>query len=335
MISPATLSADPLGANGGLLRTLTLNPALDLSTTTDKVEPTHKLRCGPVQRFAGGGGINVARVLHRLGAPVQAVLLAGGAAGAQVAALLAQAGVPHRVLAIAGDTRENLSVVEPATGLEYRFVLPGPTVQLAEWQSALAAAVDTPSGQAPGWLVASGSLPPGVPDDFYARLARQAGGAGWRFVLDTSGPALQAALAAGVTLVKPSLRELREATGLPLADARSWCEAAQALVRQGQAQVVALSVGEQGAVLATADGVWQAPALAVPAATGTTGAGDCFLAALVWALGRGEAPADALRWAVAAGAAALEGSGTTLAQAEAVRRLVQSVPAPQRCDQAC
>ena len=301
------------------LITLTLNPALDLATTTARVEPTHKLRCSPAQRFAGGGGINVARVLHRLGSDVQAWALAGGAAGAQMRQLLADEGVPTVLQPIAGDTRENFSVVETATGQEFRFVLPGPALQAAEWQACLdALAALTP---APRWLVASGSLPPGVPDDFYARLARAARARGIRVVVDTSGAPLAAALDAGVTLVKPSLRELREVMKQPLDTPADWCAATQALVRAGQAEIVALSVGAQGAVLATREGVWQAPALDVPATTGTTGAGDCFVAALVWALDRGEAPPDALRWAVAAGAAALMAPGTALAQAADVHRL--------------
>ncbi len=308
------------------LLTLTPNPALDLATTTERVAPTHKLRCGPVRRFAGGGGINVARVLHRLGADVQAWALAGGAAGAQVQQLLADEGVATALQPIAGDTRENFSVVETGTGEEFRFVLPGPTLQAAEWQACLAAltALQAP----PRWLIASGSLPPGVPDDFYARLAQALTARGVRVVVDTSGPALAAALQAGVALVKPSLRELREVMQQPLAQAPDWCRAAQSLVNSGAAGIVALSVGEQGAVLATREGVWQAPALNVPATTGTTGAGDCFLSALVWALDRGDAPAEALRWGVAAGAAALLHPGTMLAQADDVQRLVQSVPAP-------
>ena len=309
-----------------LIITLTLNPALDLATTTDHVAPTHKLRCGPVRRFAGGGGINVARVLHRLGADVSAWALAGGAAGAQVQQLLAGEGVPTRLQRIAGDTRENFSVVETSTGQEFRFVLPGPTLQASEWQACLdALATHTPP---PRWLIASGSLPPGTPDDFYAQLARAASGRGVRVAVDTSGPPLAAALQAGVALVKPSLRELRDLLQQPLEQAADWCAAAQSLVRSGAAHTVALSVGEQGAVLATREGVWQAPALNVPATTGTTGAGDCFLAALVWALDRGDAPAEALRWGVAAGAAALLHPGTTLAQADDVQRLVHSVPAP-------
>lgn len=308
------------------LITLTLNPALDLATTTDHVAPTHKLRCGPVQRFAGGGGINVARVLHRLGADVCAWALAGGAAGTQVRQLLAAEGVPTLLQPISGDTRENFSVVETTTSQEFRFVLPGPTLQPAEWQACLdALATHTPP---PRWLIASGSLPPGTPDDFYAQLARAASGRGVRVAVDTSGPPLAAALQAGVALVKPSLRELRDVMQQPLEHAADWCTAAQSLVHSGAADIVALSVGEQGAVLATHEGVWQAPALNVPATTGTTGAGDCFLATLVWALDRGDAPAEALRWGVAAGAAALLHPGTTLAQADDVRRLVRSVPAP-------
>ena len=308
------------------LITLTLNPALDLATTTDRVAPTHKLRCGPVQRFAGGGGINVARVLHRLGSEVQAWALAGGAAGTQVRQLLADEGVATAIQPIAGDTRENFSVVETTTGQEFRFVLPGPTLQATEWQTCLdtLAALTT----APRWLIASGSLPPGVPPDFYARFAPGARARGTRLVVDTSGLPLAAALQAGVTLVKPSLRELRELLQQPLASAAEWRAAAQALVQAGQAEIVALSLGEQGALLATREGIWQAPALPVSAATGTTGAGDCFLAALVWALDRGDAPPEALRWGVAAGAAALLSPGTALVQAKDVQRLVHDVPTP-------
>ncbi|MBD9394986.1 1-phosphofructokinase family hexose kinase [Acidovorax sp. ACV01] len=308
------------------LITLTLNPALDLATTTGHVGPTHKLRCGPVQRFAGGGGINVARVLHRLGADVLAWTLAGGAAGTQVRQLLANEGVPTVLQPIAGDTRENFSVVETTTGQEFRFVLPGPTLQAAEWQACLDAL--TAQQPPPRWLIASGSLPPGTSDNFYAQLAQALCARGVRVAIDTSGPPLAAALQAGVALVKPSLRELREVMQQPLEHTADWCAAAQSLVHSGAAGIVALSVGEQGAVLATREGVWQAPALNVPATTGTTGAGDCFLAALVWALDRGDAPAEALRWGVAAGAAALLHPGTTLAQADDVQRLVHRVPAP-------
>ena len=306
--------------------TLTLNPALDLSTTTAQLEHTHKLRCGPMLRHPGGGGVNVARVLHRLGGKVQAWHLSGGVTGAHMGQLLAAEGVPLRALPIADTTRENLSVVETRSGHEYRFVLPGPTVREHEWQDCLAQLTT----QAPRWWVASGSLPPGVPHDFYARLIAQSGAS--RVVLDTQGPALVAALQAGVYLVKPSLSELRELTGAALTEPAQWRAAARALVRSGQAEMVALSVGEHGAVLATREGVWQACALPVTASMGTTGAGDCFLAALLWALDQGEAPGEALRWGVAAGSAALLAPGTALAEASEVQRLHSQVVLQASCD---
>lgn len=288
--------------------TLTPNPALDLATHTERV-----------QRYPGGGGVNVARLLQRLGGDVQAWCLAGGATGAQLQSLLAAEGVGTQTTPIQGETRENFSVVQTSTGDEFRFVLPGPQVQTHEWQAwqGSIAALAPP----PRWTVASGSLPPGMPDGFYAQLARQAHAQGRRLVLDSSGAALAAALQVGVYLVKPSLRELRELTGAALTDAAQWCAAAQALVQRGQAGMVALSAGEHGAVLATQGGVWQAPALPVAATTGTTGAGDCFLAALVWALEQGEPPPEALRWGVAAGSAALLAPGTALADPADIRRL--------------
>ncbi|MDD2712278.1 MAG: 1-phosphofructokinase family hexose kinase [Simplicispira sp.] len=299
--------------------TLTPNPALDLATRTERVQPTHKLRCGPLQRYPGGGGVNVARVLQRLGGDVQAWFLAGGATGAQLQPLLAAEGVRTQTTPIQGETRENFSVVQTSTGDEFRFVLPGPQVQAHEWQGWQDSI--TALAPLPRWTVASGSLPPGVPNDFYAHLARQVHAQGQRLVLDSSGAALAAALQVGVYLVKPSLRELRELTGAALTDTAQWCTAAQALVQRGQADMVALSAGEHGAVLATRGGVWQAPALPVAATTGTTGAGDCFLAALVWALEQGESPPEALRWGVAAGSAALLAPGTALADSADIRRL--------------
>lgn len=307
--------------------TLTMNPAVDVFTTTDRVLPAHKLRCTGAQMHPGGGGINVARVLHRLGADVLALCATGGVTGQVLCGMLAQEQVPHQALAIAGATRESFTAHEAATGQDFRFVLPGPQLAPAEWQACLdwIAALPTP----PRWLVASGSLPPGVPDDFYARLARLANARGMRVVLDSSGPALAAALAEGVFLVKPSLRELRELTGQPLATETQWLGAARGLIAAGQARLVALSLGDQGALLVSATEALRAPALAVTVAS-TIGAGDSFVAGLVWALDQpgtdpAQALAQALRYGMAAGAAALLGAGTALGQRADVQRLCPQV----------
>ena len=302
--------------------TLTMNPALDVCTSIDKVVPTHKLRCAGAITHPGGGGINVARVLHRLGSDCQALYLAGGPTGKALQRLLDREQVCQQVIEIAGETRESFSVHEISSGLDYRFVLPGPTVQGHEWQAGLAhfAGLDP----APRYLVVSGGLPPGAPDDLYARLARLARQRGSLLVLDTSGPPLAAALAEGVHLVKPSLRELRDLSGLSLATPTEWRRAARHIVESGQAQIVALSLGEDGALLVTADTVLSAQGVRVPVAS-TIGAGDSFVGGLVWALAQGRSLEQALRQGMAAGAAALLSSGTALCAAADVERLLDQV----------
>lgn len=305
------------------LITLTPNPALDLTTAVDRMLPGHKLRCGAVRRDPGGGGVNVARMLHRLGASVQAWLLVGGEPGRSVVEALGQEGVPTRTWAMHGSTRENLTVLETATGAEYRLVLPGPDAEPDVWHHCVQALDELASP--PRWLIASGGLLPGMPADSYARLLSAQRARGVRVALDCSGAPLAAALAGGVDLVKPSLRELRELLGEPLDTPDAQHAAVRRLIETGRSAVVALSLGDQGAVLATRDGMWRAPALPVPSVQGTTGAGDCFLAALVWALDQDLDPAQALQWGVAAATASLGAPGTALAQVPTVRRLREQV----------
>lgn len=299
--------------------TLTMNPALDVATATHKVMDTHKLRCTTEVRHPGGGGINVARVLHRLGVDCEAVYPLGGVRGEALRQLMDTEGVRSRCLPIAGETRENFTVEEVSSGREFRFVLPGPQLQAQEWQACLEAALATPGG----YLVASGSLPPGVPDGFYAQLAKRAKQQGLRVVLDASGAALAAGLHEGVYLVKPSLRELRDLTGLPLTEEAQWRDAARQLITHGQAEVVALSMGPQGAMLVTRDGCWRAPGLAVQVRS-ATGAGDSFVGAMLWALNRGAGLPEAFRFGVAAGSAALMSVGTGLCQPADMERLYES-----------
>ncbi len=285
--------------------TLTLNPAIDLASAAPSVRPVHKIRTSGEHVDPGGGGINVARVVHALGGDALAVLVQGGATGRFLTELLDEAGVPYRAVPIAGRTRVSFTVRAEDSGAEYRFVPAGPQVGEAEWRAALAA-VDAAEC---GFVVASGSLPPGVPADAYALAARAAAARGRRFVLDTSGPALRATLGAGVDLLKPSLGELESLAGRSLSDPAAQAAEARALVAAGAARMVAVSLGAAGALLATEAGVLRRPALAGPVRS-AVGAGDAFLAAMVLALARGAAPAEALDWGLAAGAAAVAGVGT-------------------------
>ena len=302
--------------------TFTPNPALDVSTRVERLVDAHKMRCEAPQLHPGGGGINVARVLHRLGGEVLAVYPAGGSTGERLHGLLAQEGVPDLRLPIAAETRESFTVAESSSGREYRFVLPGPTLQPGEWAACLSSLRQ--SSPAPAWIVSSGSLPPGVAHDGHAQIAREARALGSRMVVDSSGDALSAVLAEGVWLVKPSLRELAELVGTPLTTPALQRQAAHQLIEEGKAQMVALSLGGAGAMLVSADQCLQAQALQVPVA-GSVGAGDSFLAGLVWALDGGLDLHEALATAMAAGAAAVMAAGTGLCQPQDVARLRQQV----------
>lgn len=302
--------------------TVTMNPALDVFTVAERVVPMDKLRCSAPEFHPGGGGINVARVLHRLGAQVLALFPAGGVTGQRLQQLLNDEQVPLQTLPIPAETRESFSVHERASGNDYRFVLPGPPLRREDWQGCLDALAALPA--APRFLVASGSLPPGVPEDFYARLARWGRGSGCKVVVDASGPALAAALREGVHLIKPSRRELSDLTGLALDTPDGQLAACQRIIARGQADTVALSLGEQGALLVTREGWWRAPALPVQVAS-TIGAGDSFLAGLLWALLREEPMGQALRYGVASAGAALLSSGTALCSRSDVESLLPQV----------
>jgi len=291
--------------------TVTLNPALDVLTTIDRVSDTHKMRCGPALKHPGGGGVNVARVLHRLGVNCVALYLAGGVTGERHHQLMRAEKVRCHLVPIAQETRESFSAHELSSGHDFRFVLPGPTVSMAEYEACFDFIAQHMPEQ---FLVISGGLAPGVPTDFYARLTALTKSQGVRVVLDTNGPALHAALKEGVFLFKPSLRELRELTGQDLPDPASWKAAAQQLIHEGQAEVVAVSLGEEGAMLVTATQAWLAPALKVDIQT-TIGAGDSFVGGMVWALSEGRALETAFQAGMAAGAAALLAPGTSLCQA--------------------
>lgn len=300
--------------------TFTPNPALDVFTSVQRLKDGHKLRCAAPLMHPGGGGVNVARVLHRLKADVLAVYPAGGANGERLERLLCEEGVSNMCLPLAHETRQSFSVHERDTGHEYRFVLPGPVLNNAEWQSCL----NHLANLSPGWVISSGSLPPGVNMDGHAQVAHVAKGLGTRMVVDSSGEALRAALDEGVWLVKPSLRELSELTGSELSSTAQQRQAAHRLIQNGQAQMVALSLGAGGAMLVSAEQCLHAQALTVPV-TSSVGAGDSFLAALVWALDLQMAPPQALATAVAAGAATVMTPGTALWQVQDLVKLREQV----------
>ena len=302
--------------------TLTMNPAVDVTARADHVSPDRKLRLREVRRDPGGGGINVARAVHELGGEVEACYLAGGANGELLGELLAAEGVARRRVAVDGHTRDDLTVTDESGDRQYRFVMPGPEISASEGDRALEAVLET----SPELLVASGSLPPGAGDDFYARLAEACRGRGVELVLDTSGEALVRALEVGVHLVKPNLRELAGIAGRDIEDDRDLEAVARRLVEDGGAAVVAVSLGSGGLSVIDADGCRHVKSPSVPVRS-KVGAGDSAVGGLVLALARGDGLDAAARWAVAAGAAAVMTPGTELCRRDDVERLLERTDA--------
>ncbi len=300
--------------------TLTLNPALDVATRIHSVAPEIKLRCAAPSFHPGGGGINVSRAISFLGGQSSAVYAAGGHNGAMLTQLLSDEGIDNCPVEIAGITRENVVVYEESTGLQYRFTMPGPALSADEWIACLETIFDLN----PAYIVASGSLPPGVPVEFYGEITRYAREHGIRVILDTAGDALNRAIGKGLYLLKPNLRELELFAGEAAPGERQIREAGQRLIAEGMAEVLVVSLGATGAALITsADCVFlRAPIVPIQS---KVGAGDSMVGGIALGLARGFTLVDAARLGVAAGSAAVMTAGTALCRKEDAWRLYEEV----------
>ncbi|HEY4141457.1 MAG TPA: 1-phosphofructokinase family hexose kinase [Pseudolabrys sp.] len=302
--------------------TLTINPSIDIFVNVGHVEPTRKMRCSAPKRDPGGGGINVARVAHRLGGDVAAIYPTGGAIGKLLQRLVEREGIASLVTPSHVETRENFTAFEDDSGEQFRFVLPGSRLHDSEWQACLdKLAAVTPR---PKYVVASGSEPPGVPADFFARVAKQAKAMGAKTIVDTTQDALAAVLKEGVTMIKPNLAELSEFAGATLDNDKDRVDACRKLTAGGHTEIVALTLGDQGALLVTDNKVWRAQPMKIEVAS-TVGAGDSFLGGMVAALAAGKPLVEAFRVAVAASTAAVMSPGTELSHEADVKRLLPQV----------
>lgn len=300
------------------LVTVTVNPAVDVSTSVTELSFDVKLRSDPLRYEPGGGGINCARVLADLGADTLAVYTAGGAMGAVLEELLADKAFERRPVPIPGATRQSFHVYEQRTGHQLRFVSPGPELG-ADGAAALREAVEASTG--PGtYVLLSGSLPPAAPVDLYASLAESVNARGGRVVLDTSGPSWHPAVEVGVHVLRNNDRELARAVGRPLDEPIVRDIELRRLVDSGRAQVVAMGIGPQGSVVADAGGIWWIRPPAVKPMS-MVGAGDSFTAALSFGLASGWETPRAAAYGVAAGAAAVLTPHTELCRPADVERI--------------
>lgn len=297
--------------------TITLNPAIDKSTSVPVLVPEKKMKCTLPVFEPGGGGINVARAIKKLGGNATAMYLAGGYTGKFFTQLLDRENIDSIVIEMANHTRENLIVLNSTANLQYRFGMPGPLVEEVEWKKLLDT-LEKINGI--DFIVASGSLPPGVPVDIYARIASVAKRKGTKCVVDTSGEALQLAAEEGVYLLKPNLGELSSLVGSEEISTGMVDDVAATLIENGRSEVVLVSMGAAGAMLVTKQTVKQLSAPVVKRIS-TVGAGDSMVAGIIMGLSKGFSILESAKYGVASGTAATINPGTELCRLEDVERL--------------
>lgn len=291
-----------------MILVVALNPALDVTHRVGYADWAGVNRPASVQAGPGGKGVNVARVLHALGADVLLTGLAGGHTGNEVTSALRATGVPAAFAETAGETRRTFAVVDTGRGETAIFNEPGPPVSRAEHETFLALFAGILPGSSA--VVLSGSLPPGLPAGSYARLITMAAAAGVPALLDTSGEPLLLGAAAGPAIVKPNLAELSAVAGqaLPWTRVRDHASvtavaAAAAELRERGAAAVVVTLGADGLLAVTGEGAWLARPL--PVTGNPTGAGDAAAAALAHGLVTGSAWPERVAQAAALGAAAV------------------------------
>jgi 6-phosphofructokinase 2 len=292
--------------------TITFNPALDKSIWIPILVPYKKIRCSKTVYGPGGGGINVARAIKKLGGDAIAVYLAGGSAGKKITALLAKESIQSLVTETEACSRENLIIHDDATGKQYLFDMQAEEINSLELEKCLHQVKQLPDVK---YIVVSGSLPPGVSGDVFTRLALIAKEKNAKLIVDTSGEPLKNAIKAGVYLIKPNLRELGLLVGKEKLTAESAELAARELIDKSSCEVVVVSMGGMGALVVTEKSVIN---IMPPPSNvkSTVGAGDSLVAGTVLCLSENKSLAEAVQYGVACGTAATMEPGTELCAKE-------------------
>ncbi|PXX26409.1 1-phosphofructokinase family hexose kinase [Arenibacter sp. ARW7G5Y1] len=300
--------------------TLTLNPVIDKNVSVAGISPNTKLRCTAPTYDAGGGGINVSRALKKLGEKSLCMYLAGGPTGEHLRQILDKVDIDQLVIPIKGWTRDNLAVTDTTTNLQYRFGVPGPQVAKEEWETLLVKLDENLENG--DYLVASGKLPPGMPDDFYVLVAEIAKRKKVHFILDTSGEALLQATKSKIFMLKPNLGELSTLCGVSSISALELEPLAKKFLKEHDCGILVVSLGPKGALLATKDLIEHIPAPTVLQKS-TIGAGDSMVAGMLVGLLKGKTNSEMVKYGVACGTAATMHEGTQLCNKDDADNLYQ------------
>ena len=300
--------------------TITLNAAIDKSTSITSLAAGKKLRCAPPCFEPGGGGVNVSRAIHKLGGETTAIYFAGGYTGEFYKQLLDDEKISSVAVKTRNHLRENLIVFDRSSGMQYRFTMPGPSIYEQEWKEILKTIKEHDRAD---FMVVSGSLPPGVPNDILANIAVIAKRNNIKLIVDSSGKALQNALTEEVYLIKPNLQELAELTGKNLASMDEAMNAAKTIVDRGKSKIIVVSLAEEGALLVTETLSKHLPAPKVKIKS-TVGAGDSMLAGIIQSLSKNKTIEEAVQFGVLCGTAATMNTGTSLCDLKTVESLLSN-----------
>lgn len=304
-----------------MIYTVTLNPALDKTVeipgmALDTVNRVTSMRTDP-----GGKGINVSKVIAKLGGESCAVGILGGESGRTLLAALEREGLRTHFRFVEGQTRTNLKIIDRALHTNTDINEPGLTVSPADLDALLR---DLLGMVREGDIVVlAGSLPQGAPQDTYRVWTAACREKGARVCLDADGVLLAEGLKAAPYLIKPNEDELSRLVGHRLTDTDELIAEGRRLLKGGVTRVV-ISLGEHGALYLRRNEVLYAEGLSVPVGS-TVGAGDSVVAALAYADSLGMSDEDAVRLSTATGAANVMCSGTQPAEREAVEKLLPQV----------
>lgn len=301
--------------------TLTFSPSIDKSATVSAMVSEKKMRCYAPNVEPGGGGINVARVISRLGGDVSAIFPSGGYTGMFFNQLLENEKVPFINIQSRNETKENFVIHDEATGKEFRFGMAGGKLFLNELNNCLKAISNFPNVS---FLVVSGSLPEGISANIYGKLSKIAKKAKAKFVVDTSGEALRHAIKQNVYLLKPNLEELMLLLDIKELKPENIAEAARHLIQEKNCEIIVVSLGANGAMLITKDETHsiKPPKVVVKS---TVGAGDSMVAGIVFGLSMQLSLKECLAYGIACGTATTTNSGSSLCEKKDVAKLLKII----------
>jgi len=288
--------------------TITFSPCIDKSTSVNALIPEKKLHCALPKLEPGGGGINVARAIKKLGGEASTIYPSGGYTGKFLNHLVEKEGLTSVVIHAKNETRENITVFEEATGKQYRLGMPSSELFQTEWEEILA---KVSASNEVEYIIASGSLPPGVPMDIFGQLAKIAKSKQAKFIVDTSREPLNHATKEGVFLIKPNLEELAFLSGKNELQEQEIKNIAKEMIASGKCENIVVSMGARGALLFSSNSAFSfvPPKVVVKS---TVGAGDSMVGGIIYSFSTGKSMPEAVQYGVACGTSATMHPGTEL-----------------------